>query len=97
MDEKIQSFILENEALFWGVKADEKINISRELLVETILNYGDEKKVKKLFDLIGVRTAADIFFRQTAGKRSNYHPRTRHFFTLYFKKHAPGYSRQRTD
>lgn len=97
MDADIKNFIQENKALFWGVKADEKVNISRELLVETILNYGDEKQVKKLFDVLGLQTVADIFFRQIEGKRSNYHPRTRHFFTLYFKKHAPGYSQQRAD
>ncbi len=88
MNTDIQNFIIENEALFWGVKAEEKVNISQDLLVETILNYGNEKSVKKLFDLIGIKTAADIFFRQISGRRSNYHRRTKHFFEIYFKKHA---------
>jgi len=93
MNTDIQNFIKENQALFWSVKPDEKPNISLNLLVETILNYGDEKQVKKLFDLIGIQTTADIFSRQISGRRSNYRPRTRHFFTLYFKKHAPACSR----
>ncbi len=88
MNTDIQNFIIENEALFWGVKAEEKVNISQDLLVETILNYGNEKSIKKLFDLIGMKTAADIFFRQISGRRSNYHQRTKHFFEIYFKKHA---------
>jgi hypothetical protein len=88
MSQDIQQVLRENEALFWGVKPDERENISLNVLVETILNYGNEKRVKTLFDLIGVKTVADIFFRQISGKRSNYHQRTKHFFRLYFKRHA---------
>ena len=79
MSKEIKQFIRENEALFWGVKPDERENISLNVLVETILNYGDEKRVRILFDLIGVKTVADIFFRQISGKRSNYHQRTKRF------------------
>jgi hypothetical protein len=88
MSKDIKQFIRENEALFWGVKPEERENISLNVLVETILNYGNEKRVKTLFDIIGVKTVADIFFRQISGKRSNYHQRTKHFFQLYFKRHA---------
>jgi ABC-type nitrate/sulfonate/bicarbonate transport system ATPase subunit len=49
------------------VKPDEKENISLNVLVETILNYGDEKRVRTLFDLIGVKAVAEIFFRQISG------------------------------
>ncbi len=87
-NEIIKQFIRENEALFWGVKPDERENISLNVLVETILNYGDENKVRTLFDLIGVKTVAEIFFQQISGKRSNYHQRTKHFFRIYFKRHA---------
>ena len=85
MNKDIKQFIRENEVLFWGVKPEEKENISLNVLVETILNYGNEKRVKSLFDLIGVKTVAEIFFRQISGKRPNYHQRTKHFFRLYFK------------
>jgi len=88
MNKDIKQFIRENEALFWGVKPEEKENISLNVLVETILNYGNEKSVRILFDLIGVKAVAEIFFRQISGKRSNYHQRTKHFFQLYFNRHA---------
>jgi hypothetical protein len=88
MSKDIKQFIRENESLFWGVKPEERENISLNVLVETILNYGNEKRVKTLFDIIGVKTVADIFFRQISGKRSNYRQRTKHFFQLYFKRHA---------
>jgi len=88
MNKDIKQFIRQNEVLFWGVKPEEKVNISLNILVETILNYGNEKSVKRLFDLVGVKTVAEIFFRQISGNRSNYHQRTKHFFRLYFKRHA---------
>ncbi len=85
---EIKKFIRDNKSLFWYIKDDAKESISIDSLVETILHYGDEKNVKKLFDLIGIKTVAKIFYRQISGSRVNYPPRTVHFFDLYFKKHA---------
>jgi ABC-type nitrate/sulfonate/bicarbonate transport system ATPase subunit len=87
-DAEIKEFIRENSSLFWYIKEDAKENISMDLLVETILNYGNEKSVKKLFQLVGIKKAAEIFYKQISGKRINYPPRTVHFFNLYFKKNA---------
>ena len=94
---EIKQFIRENSSLFWYIPEKEKENISQELLVETILNYGDEKSMKKLFCFLGTEKVADVFYRQThkngiAAKRVNYFPRVIHFFNLYFKRHVPGYS-----
>lgn len=92
---EIKQFIRENAFLFWYIRADAKENISHETLVEFILNYGDEKSVKKLFDLLGIEKVAEIFYKQThkenpiACKRINYFPRTLHFFKLYFQRNAP--------
>jgi hypothetical protein len=88
----IKSFIKENSVLFWYIPEEKKENISIEFLVETILNYGDEKSVKKLFDLVGINKVAAIFYKQTSRKRVNYFDRTAYFFDLYFKKHVQGYS-----
>ena len=85
---KIREFIRENRPLFWYIKEDAKESISVEFLVETILHYGNEKSVKKLFDLVGIRKVAEIFYKQISGNRVNYPPRTVHFFDLYFKKNA---------
>ncbi len=84
----IQNFIIENEQLFWWIKPEEKKNIEISFLVETILNYGNEKSVKKLFELVGIKKVAEIFYRQISHRRVNYHPRTINYFTLYFKRHA---------
>lgn len=83
----IKTFIRENSSLFWYVRESEKENISLPFLVETILNYSDMKSVKKLFDLLGIDTVADIFYRQISGRRTNYFPQVAHFFDEYFKRH----------
>ena len=85
---EIDKFIHENSSLFWWIKTEEKINISINALVEAVLSYGNEKSVKRLFDLVEIKKVADIFYRQISGKRSNYHKRTKHFFKIYFKRHA---------
>lgn len=91
---EVKKFIREHKNLFWYIEDSAKENISHEVLVEFILNYGDEKSVKKLFELLGLEKVARIFYKQThkkgiAAKRINYFPRTAHFFDLYFKRHAP--------
>ncbi|MCP5107039.1 MAG: hypothetical protein GY950_26880 [bacterium] len=85
---EIRELIRENKSLFWYIKEDALESISTEFLVETILHYGNETSVKKLFDLVGIRKVADIFYKQISGNRVNYPPRTVHFFDLYFKKNA---------
>ncbi len=85
---EIKAFIRENSALFWYFKEDEKENINHEILVEFILNFGDDKSVKKLFELLGIDYVADIFYKQTNRQRVNYFPQVSHFFNLYFKRYA---------
>ena len=91
----IKQFIRENASLFWYIREDAKENISQETLVEFILNYGDKKSVKKLFDLLGIEKVAEIFYKQThkenslARNRINYLKLVRNYFDLYFKKNAP--------
>ncbi len=85
---KINEFIRENKPLFWYIKEDALESISIEFLVETILHYGNEKSVKKLFDLVGIKHVAEIFYKQVSRSRVNYPPRTVNFFDLYFKRHA---------
>ena len=87
---EIKEFIRENSSLFWWIKEEEKENISTEFLVETILNYGDEKNIKKLFELVGIDRVASIFYKQIAKRRMNYRPRTINFFRLYFNRNAHG-------
>jgi len=86
---EIKQFIRENSSLFWYIPEKEKENISHEVLVEFILNYGDEKSVKKLFDLLGIEKVAEIFYRQSNRPRQNYLKLVKNFFDLYFQRNVP--------
>ncbi len=86
--EGLKSFIRENTHLFWWINPKERENVELAFVVEAVLNYGDEKSVRRLFELAGTKTVSDIFRRQISGSRTNYHPRTINFFKLYFDRHA---------
>lgn len=86
--QEIKAFIRENASLFWYTPEDKKEEISHEFLVETILNFGDEKSVKKLFDLLGLEYVAEIFYKQTNRQRVNYFPQVVNYFSLYFDKYV---------
>ena len=85
---KLKALIRENSGLFWWIKPEERENIELPFLVESVLSYGDEESVRELFQIVGTKTVAEIFRRQISGNRPNYHPRTMHFFKLYFDRHA---------
>lgn len=88
---EIKEFIREHESLFWYTPDDKKEGISKEFLVETILNYGDMDAVIRLFNLLGIKEVAKIFFSSITlsnRRKSNYHELTINFFTLVFKKYA---------
>ena len=85
---EIKAYILEHRELFWYTPEKEKENISHELLVETILNYGDMEAVKKLFEIMGVENVSTVFFGMQGRKILNFYPEIYNFFSLYFKKNA---------
>ena len=88
---EIQSFIREQSTLFWYIPENQKEHISNEVLVETILNYGDLNAVKQLINLLGIKETAQIFFdsiNRSDRRKGNYHELTINFFTLYFNRYA---------
>jgi hypothetical protein len=86
-------YIQERRPLFWSVSDQKLTQISDELLVETILNYGTLEDVKSLFDVLGLAHTARIFYKTSGhGRRSNYFPEVANFFNLYFERYAPGNS-----
>ena len=88
---EVKEFIRENSALFWYIPENKKEDISPELLVETILNYGDLSAVKKLFTLFGIKKVAEIFFNSinlSERRKGNFHELTINYFTHLFKRYA---------
>ncbi|MEO8147758.1 MAG: hypothetical protein ABI723_08990 [Bacteroidia bacterium] len=86
---ELKQFIRDYSWLWWYIPEKKKENLSHEVVVEFVLNYGDEKMVKRLFEILGVDHVAEIFYAQTAvGRRVNYFAPVVNFFNLYFKRHA---------
>ena len=88
---EIKEFIREQSSLFWYTPEDQKENISPELLVETILNYGDMNAVRKLFQIMGLKSVAAIFFDSvnlSDRQKVNYHELTLNYFSLFFNRYA---------
>jgi hypothetical protein len=88
---EIKAFIRKNSNLFWYTPENKKEDISLEFLVETILNYGDLQAVKQLFELVGMKKVAEIFFHSinlSDRRRGNFHELTINFFTLLFTRYA---------
>ena len=85
---EVKAFIRKHSALFWYIPEDKKEDISHDVLVEFILNYGSLEDVKMLFKIIGIEEAAKVFFRAEGRRKLNYFPEVYNFFFLYFKNHA---------
>ena len=88
---KIKKLINDYAHLFWYTPIKEKENIDEDQLVETILNYGDEKAVKRLMDIMGTNRVAAIFKRHintSSRRKNNYHELVTNYFQLYFNRHA---------
>lgn len=85
----IHQFIKKRPYLVWYVKDLEKL--SDESIVEHVLNYGDWDDVQKMIKILGIKKTAEIFrvkSKPSKMGRQNYAGKTKHFFTLYFNKHA---------
>lgn len=82
----INEFIKKRPYLVWGTENYD--NISEDVVVENILNYGDFDDVKEMFSILGIKKTADIFRKQINQKRNNYRPKIKNYFNLYFKKYA---------
>jgi hypothetical protein len=87
--EALKDFIREHAVLFWYSPDDKAETVSDELLVETILNYGDLDAVRKLFDIMGIQKTAAIFRGMTGRKKLNYFHEIWNFFNLYFNRYVP--------
>ncbi len=85
---EIKEFILRHSDLFWYTPQDKKEDISDDLLVETILNYGTLNEFKDLEKLMGQQKLSTIFLGVEGRKKTNYYPEVYNFFYLYFKNHA---------
>jgi len=91
MSEDLKHYIIEHKNLFWYTPESKLYTISDSFLVETILNYGDIKAVRDLFEIMGIKNVAKIFFDDinlSERRRNNYQELTLNYFTLLFNRYA---------
>lgn len=82
----IGDFVRKRKYLFWSTKNYD--GLSKEAVVEAVLNYGDMNDVQELISLLGMQEVAKIFHRETSRPRINYRPEVKNYFRLYFQKYA---------
>lgn len=88
---EIKEFIQQHSHLFWYIPQDKKEDISDELLVETVLNYGDKDAFIQLVQIMGKHKVATLFFKsinESERRKGNYSEITIHFFSHVFKEYA---------
>ncbi|MDR2148485.1 MAG: hypothetical protein LBE91_18740 [Tannerella sp.] len=89
--QELKDFIDRNGSMFWYSSSPKSEKVSDNLLVETLLNYGTMEQIKELFDIMGIKTVAKIFFdciNRSERSKGNYYPEIRNYFQLYFNKYA---------
>lgn len=89
MDAQLYQLVKTNRSLFWDVGDDHLDQLNHERIVEGFLNFGNEKNVKALFDILSTEKVAQIFYEHVNRPRHNYYVQPAHYFNLYFKRHAP--------
>ncbi len=85
---EVKDFIRRHSSLFWYTPDDKKDDISPELLVETILNYGELDDVRELIRIVGIQEVSRYFFMAKERKKLNYYPEIYNFFNHFFLRHA---------
>ena len=82
---QLQRFIQKRPYLVWYTKPED---VSKEAIVEAVLNYSDFDDIKKIIKILGIKKVAKIFRLQNRKKRTNYDSKIAHYFKLYFQKYA---------
>jgi hypothetical protein len=88
--DELHEFIKARKYLIWWVKDYDRLG--PESIVEATLNYGNWDDVQTLIRILGMKEVAEIFRRKSKPSkvgRQNYRQDVKHYFTLYFNKHAP--------
>ena len=87
---ELKALIRKNAHLFWYSKDSEKENLPLPVVLEFFINYANKEDIKALFEIVGIKNAAAVFFEQINhwGNRTNYFPEFQNYFTLYFRKYA---------
>lgn len=89
--QELKNLITKNSHLFWFVPDNQKQNLSKESVLETIFNYGDINAVRDLLRIIGIAEANKIFIdllNKSDRRKGNFHELTLNFFSVFFSQYA---------
>lgn len=81
-----KEFIKKRPHLIWYVDNFEEL--SDEVIVEAVLNYGEFDDVLGVIEVMGKEKVADIFKKESSKTRSNYKKDIKNYFNLFFNTHA---------
>lgn len=84
--QKLQEFIKNKPYLLWYSKNYD--GLSKESIVENILNYGNWDDYLFLEKSLGINEVDKVFNKLKNQKRVNLRPQTINYFSNYFKKYA---------
>jgi hypothetical protein len=84
-DKLLRELVRKKPYLYWYVKDIE--HLSKESIVEAILNRGEFDDVLKLIEILGIKEVAEIFYKQISSQRKNYSRKTENYFKLFFGRH----------
>jgi len=79
----LQDFAVKKPSLFWST--EDRKNLSDEVIVETVLEYGEFSDVRKIIEILGRERVAEIFFKKISRPRHNFSPKIENYFKLYFR------------
>ncbi len=88
---ELKALIRKNAHLFWYTKDSEKENLPLPVVLEFFINYADKESIKALFNIVGIKNAAKVFFEQINKSErvaNNFDAISRNYFSLYFNKYA---------
>lgn len=83
---KARNYLKLKPYLVWSTKNHEVL--SPELIVESILNYGDWNDFLFINDLFGIKNLSQIFENISKKRRVNLRPQTINYFKMFFSKYA---------
>ena len=86
--QQIMDFIKRNEHLFWYTPMEEKQNISEQMLVEFIINFGTLENIKELIQLYGVPKMQELLQEFKGRQKQNIYPELYHLVSEHLKKVA---------
>ena len=81
-----RNLISQKPYLIWSTKNTQ--NLSSQIILESILNYGDWTDFLEIIRIMGISEAAKLFKQLKDKKRSNLRKQTVHYFTNYFNQYA---------